>query len=328
MKRVCPVCGKESEWEIVRRNIELNIKGEDIPVETEYYRCGECQTEFEDLNSDCDPYSNAYDEYRRRKGMVQPTQIREFRNRYNLTQKELSNLLGFGEVTLSRYENGALQDEVHDKLLRLAMEPQNLLRLLSEKPSAISEEKKSELLKQIKGDNPLIDCVQDILSRTGPNEFNGYRILDLRKITQIIRFFCYNREVFKSKLFKLLFYVDFKNYKLISRSITGLQYAHVPFGPVPDNYDLVIGAILQTDPNISMQPRKIARYWGDIIISKYSADMAVFTDEERKVLIEVNTKFEYYTSKQISFKSHNEEGYKETSNGDLIPYSYAMQLKI
>jgi uncharacterized protein YegP (UPF0339 family) len=39
-------------------------------------------------------------------------------------------LLGFGDVTIHRYENGALQDAAHDRLLRLIREPANLRTLL------------------------------------------------------------------------------------------------------------------------------------------------------------------------------------------------------
>jgi hypothetical protein len=35
--------------------------------------------------------------------------------------------LGQGGATLSRYENGALQSEAHDQLLKLVMQPENLL---------------------------------------------------------------------------------------------------------------------------------------------------------------------------------------------------------
>ena len=73
--------------------------------------------------------------------MTPPPEIKAFRKRYGLTQGELSKLLGWGPVTLSRYENGALQDEVHDKMLRLAMNPENLMRLVEDTPEALPEGK-------------------------------------------------------------------------------------------------------------------------------------------------------------------------------------------
>jgi hypothetical protein len=77
-----------------------------------------------------------------------------------------------------------------------------------------------------------------------------------------------------------------------------------------------------------MQPREIASYYGDVILSSSPPEMSIFTDDERAILIEMNTKFEDYTSKKNSLKSHDEKGYQETSNGELIPYSYAMHLKV
>jgi hypothetical protein len=50
---------------------------------------------------------------------------------------------------LSRYENGALQDETHEKALRLAMEPRNLLTLINKTPDAIGDPKRERLVKEI-----------------------------------------------------------------------------------------------------------------------------------------------------------------------------------
>lgn len=116
----------------------------------EYYKCMSCGEEFEDPRSDNHPLDEAYRQYRRRHGMMQPEEIRSLRKRYGLTQKEMSNLLGWGGATLSCYENGALQDETHEKPLRLAMEPRNLLKLIEETPSALAEEKRARLIKELR----------------------------------------------------------------------------------------------------------------------------------------------------------------------------------
>ena len=63
--------------------------------------------------------------------MLNPEDIRSYRSRRGLTQKEFSDLLGIGIATLNRYENGALQSEAHDRIIKLAMEPQNFLNLFS-----------------------------------------------------------------------------------------------------------------------------------------------------------------------------------------------------
>ena len=55
---------------------------------------------------------------------MQPNEIKKIRKKYNLTQSAFSKLLGFGEKTITRYENGSIQDLAHDNLIRL-MNSQN-----------------------------------------------------------------------------------------------------------------------------------------------------------------------------------------------------------
>ena len=84
--------------------------------------------------------------------MLQPEQIRDWRKQYGLTQNELSQILGWGCVTLSRYENGALHSEAHEKILRLSMEPHNLITLIEETPDALPEDKRERLLGELRAD--------------------------------------------------------------------------------------------------------------------------------------------------------------------------------
>lgn len=148
-KDICPNCVKERELELVHTTEAIEVRGEPIEVEVEYYKCLTCGEEFEDPRSDDDPLDKAYRKYRRLHGMTQPEEIRSFRKMYGLTQQELSKLLGWGGATLSRYENGALQDGTHETALRLAMEPSNLLRLITDKPEALEEGKRSRLIKEL-----------------------------------------------------------------------------------------------------------------------------------------------------------------------------------
>ena len=54
------------------------------------------------------------------------------------------------------------------------------------------------------------------------------------KLCEAIVFFAKNtRKLGKTKLFKLLFFLDFEHFKLRGRSVTGLNYFAWPRGPVP-----------------------------------------------------------------------------------------------
>jgi len=80
---------------------------------------------------------------------------RNRRTQYGLTQTELSTLLGWLEPRLSKYENGALQEETQDTLLKFAMEPINLLQLIKRKPEAVALDKRARLIEQLSSNQSL-----------------------------------------------------------------------------------------------------------------------------------------------------------------------------
>jgi uncharacterized phage-associated protein len=57
---------------------------------------------------------------------------------------------------------------------------------------------------------------------------------DREKLLQAVVFFAlHTRKLGKTKLFKLLYFLDFKHFRETGRSVTGLQYFAWPKGPVP-----------------------------------------------------------------------------------------------
>jgi hypothetical protein len=102
----------------------------------------------------------------------------------------------------------------------------------------------------------------------------------------------------------------------------------VPFGPVPDQYDLWISTLIAENPTISKDEVWINDSPAEIIISKEAADIGVFENSEVLVLASVREFFKSYTAKMITDFSHKEKGYQETKNGQIISYQYAKDLRI
>ena len=222
MKKVCPNCEKETDIKLVKSKECIEVRGESIEVPVEYYRCNECGESFENTRGH-DALEHAYREFRTRYNMLHPEQIKEWRKHYGLTQKELGQILGWGGATLSRYENGALQIEAHEKLLRLAMEPHNLKKLIKENPTVLSEEKQQRILTEIEAEedeaNSFEMMFEDKFGRYAPDEFSGYNRFQLSKLFNAIIFFC-RGGMLKTKLNKLLFYADFKHFKEYADEVT------------------------------------------------------------------------------------------------------------
>lgn len=322
MLNQCPACEKTTGMEIIHRLQDFEIKGEKVTIETSLYHCKECDSEFSAKELE-DPFKAAYDKYRQQKRMVQPEEIVKFRKKYGLTQKELSDLLGFGGITLSRYENGALQDQAHDHILRLTMEPGNFIELILQNPSFTNDQKWKSVLFQLHEELSLIEQVDMLFNKTQPDEYNGFTPLKINKVADVIKYFCYNRNIYKTKLMKLLFYSDFIHFKNYKHSITGLRYAHLPYGPVPDGYELILGAVLKLDPNIKLEPVDFGEYSGELVKIVDPPTFENLSKTELDVLKNVSSEFEYFSSKAISIKSHKESAYKGTNSSELISYIFA-----
>ena len=331
MKGICPNCEKERDLEFVSGAEDIEVRGETIKVPVEYYRCSFCGDEFDDPGSKDDPLDKAYKEYRRRHGMVPPDEIRELRKKHGFTQHELARILGWGLATLSRYENGALQSEAHDKILRLAMEPNNLIKLINGNPGALPEGRSKELLTKLKASEEAIYSIERFYEeRFGsyePDILSGYQKLNLQKLFNVILFFCME-SVLKTILNKVLFYSEFKYFKEHAVSITGARYARIPFGPAPDKWQHYFSLLIEEGALASDEIFYDETMSGEKLTSVLKPDLSMFVNSELLVMASVKEYFKGWTAKRISDFSHEEKGYRETQNGHLISYAYAEDLQI
>lgn len=329
MKDICPNCEKETEIELVRTKEVVEVRGEPIEVDAEFFKCTECGVDFESTQGP-DSLTLAYQEYRHRHEMLQPQQIRDWRKQYGLTQNELSKILGWGGVTLSRYENGALHSEAHEKILRLSMEPHNLMTLIEETPDALPDDKRDRLLGELRAaDDEACSFERLFEERFGqyaPDEFSGYRKLDSQKLFNTILFFSVGGQL-KTKLNKLLFYADFKHFKEYSVSITGARYVHLQYGPVPDDYDYYFAELLR-ERYLDVEEEILGNYTGFKCVARVEPDLGTFDQSERDVLEQVISYFRKFGSAEIMKFSHDEAAYASTVEGETISYRHAENLRI
>ena len=136
-------------------------------------------------------------------------------------------IIGWGGATLSRYENGALQDITHDRFIQLLKKPENLQSLILNNGGFLPDEKKERILEELSaeiGESCTIPkYVEQHIAKYGPEMNSGFNRLNIDKLFEAIKFFATDG-VFKTKLCKLLFYADFKHFKDYAVSITGAKY--------------------------------------------------------------------------------------------------------
>ena len=328
MKGICPNCEKETTLERVSIEEVISVRRGDITVPVELFRCSECGEDFEDASSKEAQVESAYREYRKRLNLLQPEEIKNFRSRFGLTQSELGKLLGFGGASISRYENGALQDDTHDNALRLAMHPNNLLRLIEKFPDAISDAKRSELTARLR-DEDMCSSFRTHLERLSSYKADhlcGFKEFDFAKFLSAVLLFC-KAGTFTTVLNKLLFYGDFLHYKEFSVSITGLRYAHMTYGPAPDKYHTFFASLIE-DELLNTEEVVFNNGGGERFWSSAKPDIEIFEESELRCLLHVKAKFGKSTATEVSDYSHKESAYKETKNGELITYTLAENLSL
>lgn len=326
---LCTNCEKEAEFERVVKKETFNIRGEPITVNVEYVRCKECGDLVLNPAVHNDPFELAYRKFRQEHAFLQPEEISNWRKAHDLTQGEFAKVLGIGVATLNRYENGALQNESHENLLRLAMDSSNLLRLIEKLEGIFTETRKRKILEILRKSEEISSSLDNTIminfGSTEKDDLNGFRKLDLSRLYNAVLFF--SREgVLKSKLNKLLFYADFKHFKEYTLSITGLRYAHLPYGPVPDNYAMYYAAMFSKGLVEFSEELYPNGYVGELIKAVKDPDLNIFSPSELRIMAAVMEDFKGHTATQIQEMAHEEKGYQQTSDGDIISYTYANKL--
>ena len=333
MINFCPFCEKETKIEKIMVTEKLDIRGESISVERIYYHCDQCDEEFEVHTDDYDPFDTAYRGYRRRKGWVQPEEIKEFRENLGLTQKQFSDLLGIGIATLNRYENGALQSEASNRMISLSMDdPWILIKFAHNGQTSFSDEEMHQLFQNIERYlDGIPQLVSDAIDRYGSYDaspLSGGRSFDFKKFCEVAKILCHGSKQFTTKLQKLFFYADFKHFKQHNISITGMRYAHLPHGPVPDEYKTWLAAL--TDWMGILEPERIEfdQYCGEVFEFKGEPNFNLFSLDELNTISYVKEFFENFSSSLIEEFSHKEKGYLMTDQGQCISYEFAEELQI
>ena len=96
------------------------IRGEHFEVEVSVAVCSACGNEVPYPALDKSQRRKASDAYRMAHGLLTASEIIGVRNRYGLSQRGLARILGWGPITVHRYEQGGIQNRAHDTVLRLA----------------------------------------------------------------------------------------------------------------------------------------------------------------------------------------------------------------
>ena len=128
---ICINCRKHVEYELKYVKVKTFVKGEEVVYTQVVAHCKECGAEVwaeevDDLNSIAPIVA-----YCEMVGLITPIQIQEGLKKYNIGSRPLSKLLGWSEVTITRYLNGKIPTkEYSDKLMEIFNNPECFEKIL------------------------------------------------------------------------------------------------------------------------------------------------------------------------------------------------------
>lgn len=332
----CPLCDRTHEIEERKRTTTIIIKGEEVTYEERFYFCAnsdEDENEFETGAMTNENLLNARNAYRVKMGLLTSDEIVAIRESYGLSQVDLAKLLGWGEATISRYESKAIQDEAYDTMLRLIKDnPLQALEFLKKNSEKFSMVKRLEIRAKIV--EKLDSYGKEFLTRQTfegeyanfeePSDSNGFTMLDIDKIEAMISYIAESvNNLFKVKLMKMLWYSDAISFGNNGHSMTGMVYRHEGMGALPVGHYSLMNL-----ENLNVKEEMSCNY--DTMLHVYptpNMDYSVLTDGEKAILDKVIIKFKDYKAKDIVDYMHDERAYKETKNGDIIPFSMAKEIR-
>ncbi|NII26828.1 DUF4065 domain-containing protein [Pseudoflavitalea sp. X16] len=325
-----PITGKPME--LVRGKTTLEFRKEQFEVVYHSYRCTDSGEEFEDEELGNLNLGQVYNAYRAKHKLPFTEEIKNTRSQYDLPATTMSEILGFGVNQYRLYETGDIPSETNARLIQMAANPDEFLRLV-ELSDAVKDRQKEKLLKRIaelKQEKTSWKIMQEkMLGVHMPCEFNGYRKTSPEKAYHMVRYFADNLKPLKTAINKLLFYADFYHFKKTGTGISGLQYRAIQWGPVPGQFDYLFK--MAEEQRVITLKYEIWDGDKEMVIIEPATDLVfredLFSEEEIKSMQIVQAKLKSLKTSQLVDISHQEPAWKENIDGKkLINYNYAFDL--
>lgn len=139
----------DSRENVKTRRIEANVKGKIIEFDEYYMIDPATGEEVFDRNIEIENDARLYDIYKKQMNLLTSSEIKNIRKKYDMNQKEFALSIGVGEITIHRFENGSIQTESVDSIIRLSEDPDIMYNLLIKNQANLSDSDFSCFLKKI-----------------------------------------------------------------------------------------------------------------------------------------------------------------------------------
>lgn len=323
---VSPITGGRVK-EVIKKETH-QFRGFAFEVNSAYYVCEDTGELFTESSQDILLFNELYSQYRLKTGIPFPEEIREIRERYGLNMTQMTKILGFGANQYARYEDGQVPSESNGKMLRSIESKEIMLNYLEMSRGEFSEDEYGRIRTKVLAAEPVSrnELEQQIFyGDTRRSILNGFSRFDCGKLKKMVAFFVAGEgEVFPTKLNKEMFYADFLHYRKYGRSISGLQYQALQFGPVPYHFATIYDNVEDINREyVFSHDHECLKLTCD------NAGMSGFSEEELGILKTVLEKIRPMSTSKIVEESHKESAWqKYQADRSFIPYSEAYFLNL
>lgn len=138
----CEECREKTPYTVTEKVMKGSIKGESYEFSGKKTTCDRCSSlvfvsELNDENLE-----SLYKVYREKRGLISLEKVREIPDKYKIGKRPLSVLLGWGELTFSRYYDGDVPSlEYSNTLKRIYEDPLYFSELLEKNKDKLSSQK-------------------------------------------------------------------------------------------------------------------------------------------------------------------------------------------
>lgn len=134
---------------VKKRKVEVNVKGKMIEFDELYKIDPKTGEEVFDRKIEIENDIRLYDIYKKQMNLLTSSEIKNIRKKYGMNQKEFALSIGVGEITIHRFENGSIQTESVDSIIRLSEDPDIMYNLLIKNQSNLSDNDFSTFLNKV-----------------------------------------------------------------------------------------------------------------------------------------------------------------------------------
>lgn len=327
----CETCFHDVEADVTEALESATVRGVTVSALCAHVICPHCGSRIADPALTDANLARIYTAFRDLQNIPQPQELRALRERYGLSQRQFALLIGIGLASLQRYEQGSLPSESHAEILRNAFDLRYLKKRLRERTADFSEKDCEAIALSLDREANAyprfeyqVIALNDLMP-VSKSIFTGNTLFSPQKLKEAIALFAqHSKSLYKTKLSKALFYLDFSLFRDRKAGATGLQYIHADYGPAPNGYEswmheFVDGADLRYEEQEN---------GGQIITLHSTCNPQELSSAEIDRIKRVATFIDRFpTVTSLSEVSHGEDAWIKTANGELISYDFAKTLR-